>query len=163
MEYVIILVYFAALLAIGAAASRRVHDQRDYYVGGKNMGYWVVAFSARATGESAWLYLGLTGLGALVGVRAFWVVVGEVVGVALAWFFMAIPFKAATDRYGSITIPDYFASRFADSRFGSACTLRLLERVVVPVRNISGISRIDGVIRLHLGRPFHLPCTIQCM
>jgi sodium/proline symporter len=112
MEYVVILGYFLVLLGIGAAASRRVHGLGDYYVGGKSLGYWVVAFSARATGESAWLYLGLTGLGAVVGASAFWVVVGEVVGVALAWFFMAKPFKRATDRHGSITIPDYFASRF---------------------------------------------------
>jgi sodium/proline symporter len=115
MEYLLILGYFAVLLAIGAVASRRVRNLEDYYVGGKRLGYWVVAFSARASGESAWLYLGLTGLGAVVGARATWVVVGEVVGVALAWFLMAKPFKAATDRYESITIPDYFASRFSDS------------------------------------------------
>jgi sodium/proline symporter len=125
MEYVVILAYFAVLLGIGAAASRRVHGLSDYYVGGKNLGYWVVAFSARATGESAWLYLGLTGLGALVGASAFWVVVGEVVGVALAWFFMAKPFKHATDRYGSITIPDYFASRFGGDNERSVRWLRL--------------------------------------
>ncbi len=125
MEYAVIAGYFAVLLAIGAAASRRVRDLGDYYVGGKRMGYWVVAFSARATGESAWLYLGLTGLGAVVGARAFWVVVGEVVGVALAWFFMAKPFKAATDRYGSITIPDYFASRFAGDGANATRSLRL--------------------------------------
>ena len=83
MEYVVILGYFVVLLAIGVAASRRVNDLADYYVGGKKLGYWVVAFSARASGESAWLYLGLTGMGALVGARAYWVVVGEVVGVAL--------------------------------------------------------------------------------
>ena len=112
MQYVVLLAYFAVLLAIGAAASRRMHGLGDYYVGGKGLGYWVVAFSARATGESAWLYLGLTGLGAVVGASAFWVVVGEVVGVALAWFVMAKPFKHATDGFGSITIPDYFASRF---------------------------------------------------
>jgi sodium/proline symporter len=54
-------------------------------------------------------------------------VVGEVVGVSLAWFFMAKPFKAATDRYESITIPDYFASRFSDSGDESAArTLRLV-------------------------------------
>ncbi len=95
--------------------------------GGKRLGDWVVALSARATGESAWLYLVLTGLGALVGARAFWVVVGEVVGVALAWFFMAKPFKAATDHYQSITIPDYFASRFAGSGDKRAVrSLRLL-------------------------------------
>jgi sodium/proline symporter len=126
MEYLVILGYFAVLLAIGAVASRRVHNLADYYVGGKRLGYWVVAFSARASGESAWLYLGLTGLGALVGARALWVVVGEVVGVSLAWFLMAKPFKAATDRYESITIPDYFASRFSGSGDERAArTLRL--------------------------------------
>lgn len=84
----------------------------DYYVGGKRLGYWVAAFSARASGESAWLYLGLTGLGALVGARALWIVVGECLGVGIAWFFMARPFKRATDRFDSITIPDYLVSRF---------------------------------------------------
>jgi sodium/proline symporter len=127
MEYLVILGYFAVLLGIGAVASRRVSTLSDYYVGGKKLGYWVVAFSARASGESAWLYLGLTGLGAFVGAQAFWVVVGEVVGVALAWFVMAKPFKAATDRYASITIPDYFASRFSGS--GDERAARLLRLV----------------------------------
>jgi sodium/proline symporter len=116
VKYAIILGYFIVLLAIGVYASRRIRDLTDYYVGGKGLGYWVVAFSARASGESAWLYLGLTGLGALVGARAFWVVIGEVVGVAIAWFFMARPFKEATDRFGSITIPDYLVSRFGGGR-----------------------------------------------
>jgi sodium/proline symporter len=127
MEYVVIVCYFAVLLAIGAAAARRVRDLGDYYVGGKRLGYWVVAFSARASGESAWLYLGLTGLGALVGARAFWVVVGEVVGVSIAWFFMARPFKSATDRFDSITVPDYLASRFGGpGNERAARTLRLV-------------------------------------
>ena len=113
MTYVVIAAYFGVLLVIGALASRRVHTLSDYYVGGKRLGYWVVAFSARATGESAWLYLGLTGLGALVGLPAMWVVVGEVLGVGGGWFLMARPFKRATDRFESITIPDYLVSRFA--------------------------------------------------
>lgn len=92
MEYVVIVGYFAVLLAMGAVASRRLLDLADDYVGGKKRGYWVVAFSARASGKSAWLYVGLTGLGAYVCVRAFWVV-----GDALAWFWMAKPSKAATD------------------------------------------------------------------
>ena len=100
MEYVVIVGYFAVLLAMGAVASRRVLDLADDYVGGKKRGYWVVAFSARASGESAWLYLGLTGLGAYVGVRAFWVVGGEIVGSALALFLMAKPSRAATDECG---------------------------------------------------------------
>jgi len=128
MTYIIIIAYFAILLLIGVVASRRIHDLSDYYVGGKRLGYWVVAFSARASGESAWLYLGLTGLGALVGMRAMWVVAGECLGVAFAWFFMAAPFKKITDEYGSITIPDYLVSRFATP--GQSPRLALVLRLV---------------------------------
>ena len=84
----------------------------DFYVGGKNIGYWAVAFSARATGESGWLLLTVTGMGALVGVSAYWVVIGEVLGVAVSWLIMAKRFKRKTDEYNSITVPDYLVSRF---------------------------------------------------
>ncbi len=84
----------------------------DFYVGGKNIGYWAVAFSARATGESGWLLIGLTGMGALAGISAYWVVLGELLGVFISWFFMAKKFKRRTDRYNSITVPDYLESHF---------------------------------------------------
>jgi sodium/proline symporter len=112
VKYVILFGYFAILFLIGYFASKRIKNTEDYYVGGKKLGYWVVAFSARATGESAWLLLGLTGLGAMVGVSAFWVVLGEVLGVSISWFFMAKKFKYLSDKYNSITIPDYLVSRF---------------------------------------------------
>jgi len=109
-----IIAYFGILLAIGVVASRRMRDIRDYFAAGKQLGFWSVAFSARATGESAWLLLGLTGMGAFWGVHAFWVVVGEVVGVSAAWLLMSRRFKRLTDRYDSITVPDYLESRFRD-------------------------------------------------
>jgi len=111
-----LLLYLLVLVVIGVIASRRMKSLRDYFVGGKTMGYWSVAFSARATGESAWLLLGLTGMGAAVGVQAFWVVIGEVLGVAGAWLFMARRFKRLTDRFDSVTVPDYLESRFSDTR-----------------------------------------------
>ena len=111
-QYIILVLYFGVLFAIGYFASKKIKTLSDYYVGGKKLGYWVVAFSTRATGESAWLLLGLTGLGAMAGVSAFWVVIGETIGVAVAWFLMAKPFKEFTDQHHSITIPDYLVSRF---------------------------------------------------
>lgn len=112
VKYIILFIYFAVLFLIGYLASRRVKNIKDYYVGGKKLGFWVVAFSARATGESAWLLLGLTGLGAMIGLSAFWVVAGEMIGVSVAWFLMAKRFKRLSDKYDSITIPDYLVSRF---------------------------------------------------
>lgn len=112
IQYGILIGYFSLLFIIGIIASRRIKSLSDFFVGGKKHGYWAVAFSARATGESAWLLLGLTGLGAFVGASAFWVVLGEILGVGFAWLFMAKPFKRATDRYRSITVPDYLVSHF---------------------------------------------------
>jgi sodium/proline symporter len=109
-----VFLYSAILIAIGVVASRRMRDVRDYFAASKRLSYWVAAFSARATGESGWLLLGLTGMGAAVGVQAFWVVLGEVIGVGGAWIFMCRRFKRLTDRYDSITIPDYLESRFRD-------------------------------------------------
>ena len=112
IKLLILSIYFGILFFIGWWSSKQINDIKDYYVGGKNLGFWVTAFSTRATGESAWLLLGLTGLGAIVGISAFWVVFGEVLGVAIAWIFMAKKFKKITDQYNSITIPDYLVSRF---------------------------------------------------
>ena len=82
-KYIILGLYGLILVLIGVFASRKVKTLSDYYVGGKNVGFWAVAFSARATGESGWLLLGLTGMGAVAGVSAYWVVLGEVLGVAI--------------------------------------------------------------------------------
>jgi sodium/proline symporter len=105
-------VYVIILFLIGIFASRRIKSMSDFYVGGKNIGYWAVAFSARATGESGWLLIGLTGMGAIAGISTYWVVIGEVLGVAISWFFMAKKFKRRTDEYKSITVPDYLESHF---------------------------------------------------
>ena len=104
--------YVGILFLIGIVASRRIKGMSDFYVGGKNIGFWAVAFSARATGESGWLLLTVTGMGAMVGVSAYWVVIGEVLGVAISWLVMAKRFKRRTDAYNSITVPDYLVSHF---------------------------------------------------
>ena len=91
-----------------------MHNIRDYYAGGKKLGFINVAFSARATGESAWLLLGLTGTGFAVGLQGLWIAVGELLGVGIAWLWMAKPFKRLTNQYDSVTIPDYLESRFRD-------------------------------------------------
>ena len=121
--------YAAILLFIGFMAAKRTRNMRDYFVSDKSLGFFNVAFSARATGESAWLLLGLTGMGYAVGVKAFWVVLGELIGVAGAWIFMAGRFKRLTDRYDSITVPDYLEARLRDSSH----SLRLIAAVALLV------------------------------
>ena len=107
--------YLLILLVIGFWGGRESSDLKGYYVAGKKLPAWVIAFSSNATGESAWLLLGLTGMGYAIGVHAFWIIMGEVLGVACAWIWVARPFKEYTDRYDAITVPDYLTERFRDT------------------------------------------------
>ncbi len=111
----VLVAYLLVLLAIGWWGGRDSKDVAGYFVAGKKLPAWVIAFSSNATGESAWLLLGLTGMGYLVGIHAFWIVMGEVLGVAMAWVFVARPFKEYSDRYDAITVPDYLEERFRDT------------------------------------------------
>ena len=88
---------------------------RDYFAANKKLGFINVAFSARATGESAWLLLGLTGVGFAAGAQGFWIVLGELLGVGGAWLLLSRRFKRLTDKYDSITVPDYLESRLRDN------------------------------------------------
>jgi sodium/proline symporter len=128
-KFIVLGLYVAVLFVIGIVASRRVKSMSDFYVGGKRLGYWAVAFSARATGESGWLLIGLTGMGALSGLSAYWVVIGEVLGVAISWWFMAKRFKRKSDAYGSITVPDYLESHFKSTKK----TIRILAATILSV------------------------------
>jgi len=142
------LLYLAALLFIGYLAARRMRDVRDYFAGGKRFGFWSAAFSARATGESAWLLIGLTGMGAAVGLQAFWVVVGEVLGVAGAWLLMCRRFNKLTARYDSVTIPDYLESRFRDAGHAELPPSFLLSGmagVCVSLLDRRGQAALEGV------------------
>ncbi len=123
----VLCVYFIILIGIGWWASRDTQSVAGFYLADKTLPSWVIAFSANTTGESAWLLLGLTGMGYMVGFHALWIVLGEVLGVALAWSVVARPFKTFTDRYDAITVPDYLSDRFQDRTH----SIRLVSAVII--------------------------------
>ena len=123
----VLVLYLMVLILIGVWGGRDAASVSDYYVAGKKLPSWVIAFSSNATGESAWLLLGLTGMGYAVGIHALWIVLGEVLGVAIGWAYVALPFKVYTDRYDSVTVPDYLEARFADTRH----IMRIISTVII--------------------------------
>ena len=137
-----------------------MRDIRDYYAGGKRLGFINVAFSARATGESAWLLLGLTGTGFAVGLQGLWIAAGELIGVGAAWLLMAKPFKRLTDKYDSVTIPDYLEARFRDNSHW----LRLIAAgalvVFVPIYAGSQVFATGKAFNSFLGIDHYLGATI---
>ena len=127
--WAVLISYLSILFGLAIWSSRSTRDLTGYYLAGRKLPAAVVGFSAASTGESAWLLLGLTGMGYLLGVNALWIVFGEVLATAVAWAFIGPRFKALADRYRAITVADWMEERFGDRRQ----ILRILGSVVILV------------------------------
>ena len=110
----VLVIYLGILAALAIWSRRETHTLKGFYLAGKKLPFWVVAFSTNATGESGWLLLGLSGMGYLVGAQAYWVVVGEIVGIAASWWLVSRRLKALGDATDSITVPDVLTAKFED-------------------------------------------------
>lgn len=101
---------FVIGIAVWSALKAKTHE--DYIIGGKKIGGVSLALSERATGESAWLILGLTGYAYTNGLSAIWVALGCVIGILFIWLVMANPLRIVTEKTGAMTIPSLLGSRF---------------------------------------------------
>ncbi|MFQ6604505.1 MAG: sodium/proline symporter [Fidelibacterota bacterium] len=106
--------YLVLILVIGFITSRQTKNIKDFALGGNRLGPVVIAFSERASGESAWLIVGLPGAALMAGLLELWTVVGCVTGIILSWIIIAKPLRRITEQYGALTLPELLAKRFND-------------------------------------------------
>lgn len=108
-------IYLAAVLLVGWLGYRATSDLSDYILGGRRLGSFVTALAAGASDMSGWLLMGLPGAVFLSGVHEMWLAVGLLMGAWLNWRFVAAKLRLYTERCdNSLTLPDYFTSRFQD-------------------------------------------------
>ncbi len=107
-------VYFVVIVGVGYLTSRKASTHSDFLLGGKKLPGWALAFSERATGESAWLLLGFTGFVFTTGLSGIWVAAGIASGIIFAWLFLARRFMKETDEHKVLTLPDYLATKFGE-------------------------------------------------
>lgn len=112
--FAVMIVYLGLLAAFAIWSRRETGTLKGFYLAGRKLPFWVVAFSTNATGESGWLLLGLTGMGYAVGAQAYWVVVGEILGIFLSWTLISRRLRRLSGDTESITVPDVLAAKFAD-------------------------------------------------
>ena len=111
---IIFILYLLFLLGVGIWTFKFNKTQEDYLLAGRKLGPWVIAFSERASGESAWLLLALPGAAIAVGLGESWTVLGIIFGIIASWFLIAQKLREETEKYGALTIPEYLHRRFDD-------------------------------------------------
>ena len=115
IELIVFMVYLVFMLGIGLNFFLRLRsgNEKDYFLGGRNMGPWVSALSAGASDMSAWVLMGLPASVYALGTGQIWIAIGLAIGYALSWILEAPRLRryslAAKD---SITIPQYLTNRF---------------------------------------------------
>jgi len=115
LDYTILTVYLALLVAIGFWAKRRQKDVEDYYVAGRRLGsltiacLWIAAWigGAAVVGTSARVYE--------YGVTGVWYVIAQAIGCVLFGLFVAARIKTLGDRHRHLTYPDFIEQHY-DSR-----------------------------------------------
>ncbi len=122
------LVYLVVVLLVGAYTYRMNQTQEDFLLAGRRLGPFVATFSERASGESAWLLLGLPAAAMTMGLVEVWTALGSVLGIAFAWWVVAPGLRRESVRLGAITIPDLLARRFGERE---ARTIRVLASLIV--------------------------------
>ena len=118
MEILSFVLYFIVVLGIGIVFffKSRGGDEKDYFLGGRNMGPWVTAMSAQASDMSAWLLMGLPGSILAFGLGQAWIGIGLAIGTALNWIFCAKRLRCfSKEANDSITLPQYLSNRFVTS------------------------------------------------
>ena len=114
-------VYLVVILVVGLLTARLNKTLPDFLLAGRRLGPWVVAFSERASGESGWMLLGLTGLAYATGLGdpsgtklepALWTGLGGVAGIAVSWYLVAQRLRSESERLGALTLPRFLELRF---------------------------------------------------
>jgi len=116
LAFTVFLITLLLPVLVGFLTLRRTRTQSDFFIGGRAMGKIVVALSAVSSGRSSWLVLGVSGMAYTMGTGAVWAVVGYVTAEMFQFVYLGRKLRTETEAFGSITLLDYFESKFGDDR-----------------------------------------------
>lgn len=109
--------YLVALLGIGWWGERRFGDTYEGFVtANKSLGSWVAAVSSAASSESAWVMLGLSGLGYSRGVAAYWATIGCTLGFVATSLFVVVQLRRSSAELEILTLGDYLEHVLGDDK-----------------------------------------------
>ncbi len=114
--------YFAAVVALAWLGYRRTRTEADFIVAGRSLGALMGGATLAATQVSAGTFVGTVGLHYLAGVSFVWAWPGAWLGWLVAAVFVAPKLRAT----GALTIPEY-----CETRFGSRGVRALAAALIV--------------------------------
>jgi len=107
LDWLVIALYFGALAALVWWCSGRQNTTTDYFLAGRNAGFFVIGGSLFASNIGSEHIVGLAGQGATTGMAMAHYELHAWIMVLLAWVFVPFYYRAAV-----FTVPEFLERRF---------------------------------------------------
>ncbi|MDR1962714.1 MAG: sodium:solute symporter family protein [Planctomycetaceae bacterium] len=106
--------FFVVILGIAGWGLWRTANVHDFFLGGRTLGPWLLAFSYGTAYFSAVIFVGFAGkFGWQFGLNALWVGIGNaLIGSGLAWLVLGRRTRRMTHNLKVQTMPEFFAVRY---------------------------------------------------
>ena len=148
IKSLLIVVFFAVMVAVGLVCRKQARDVRGFVLGGRNVGPWLSAFAYGTSYFSAVIFVGYAGqFGWKFGVASTWIGLGNAfIGSLLAWTILGRRTRIMTQHLKSATMPQFFENRF------NSKGLKLISSIIIFIFLIpytaslyNGLSRLFGM------------------
>ena len=148
IKILLLLVFFATMLAIGFICRKNSTDVNGFVLGGRSVGPWVTAFAYGTSYFSAVIFVGYAGqFGWKYGIAATWVGIGNaLIGSLLAWRILGRRTRIMTQHLNSATMPQFFAARFGGNSLKiAASVITFIFLIPYTASLYNGLSRLFGM------------------
>jgi SSS family solute:Na+ symporter len=107
LDWLVIALYFGVLLTLVFAATRRRQTSTDYFLAGRNVGFFAIGASIFASNIGSEHIVGLAGQGASTGLAMAHYELHAWIVVLLAWVFVPFYYQSRV-----FTMPEFLEKRF---------------------------------------------------
>lgn len=107
LDWAVIAVYFLILLTVIVAVSRKQRNTTDYFLAGRNVGFFAIGASIFASNIGSEHVIGLAGQGASTGLAMAHYELHAWIVVLLAWVFVPFYYQSKV-----FTMPEFLERRF---------------------------------------------------
>ena len=166
MIIVIIILYMAGTLAIGAIFNRKgaTSTSDGFYIGGRSLGPIVTAMSAEASDMSSYLLMGLPGLAYIAGLaEVTWTVIGLSIGTYLNFLLVARLLRRYSEKIGAFTIPDFYSRRYNDERHVLSCIAAVIILIFFIPYTASGFKAVGTMFNSLFGFDYHVAMIVGAL
>lgn len=153
LYWIALLCYLVATVYIGYIAYKRSVTLEDFYLGGRKIGPWALAFTYVATWNSAVTYIGFPGMAYKFGMA---MVASGVLSAIFAgfggWMLLANKLKHQAQYLGALTVPEFIELRYKSHFARILSTVAIL--IFTCVYLVAQYAGMGYIMELYLGLPY---------